>query len=174
MFLAQHDILLAAPALIQLAETGVAIAIRVGLPVLLPEQLLGHVSMHAAAAGECRRSPASVHGRASPWRTAEQGRFQPVFVPILRKRPRHSRSFGPLQILVNGPETNRTTAGDLPLPQTHSKLQSKNFFDLPHGQSPGWQAILPFQGGSCHCVVQRRWLNGNYSGLKPNAIPGSA
>lgn len=34
---------LAAPALVQFAETGLAIAVRVGLPVLLPKQLLSHV-----------------------------------------------------------------------------------------------------------------------------------
>jgi len=45
VFLAQHDILLAAPALIQLAETGVAIAVRVRLSVFLPQQLLGHMCM---------------------------------------------------------------------------------------------------------------------------------
>src|SRR5437868_13672990 len=86
------------------------------------------------------------HGRASPWWTAEQGSLQSVFVPILAKRPRDSGSFSSLQILVNGSETNRATAGDLPKPQAHVKLQSKNFFDLAHGQSPGWQADPPFRG----------------------------
>ena len=86
------------------------------------------------------------HGRASPWWTAEQGGLQPVFVPILSKRPRDSGSFGSLQILVDGSEANRTTTGDLPQPQAHFKSQSQNFFDLAHGQSPGWQAILPFLG----------------------------
>lgn len=45
VFLAQHNILLPTPALVQVqfAETGVAIAIRVGLPILLPEQLLSQV-----------------------------------------------------------------------------------------------------------------------------------
>jgi hypothetical protein len=47
---------------------------------------------------------------------------------------------------VDGPEANRTTAGDLPQPQAHFKSQSQNFFDLAHGQSPGWQAILLFLG----------------------------
>jgi hypothetical protein len=86
------------------------------------------------------------HGRTSPWWTAEQGSLQPVFIPILPKRPRDSGGLGSLQILVYGPETNRATAGDLPQPQANVKLQSKNFFDLAHGQSPGWQAILPFLG----------------------------
>ena len=54
------------------------------------------------------------HGRASPWRSAEQRSLQPVFVPILSKRPRNPGGFGPLQILVYGPEADRATAGDLP------------------------------------------------------------
>ena len=86
------------------------------------------------------------HRRAKPWRTTEQGCLQPFLVPILPKRPRQSRRFGTLQILMNGSEANRTTTGDCPQSQTHSKLQSKNFFDLTHGQSPGWQVILPFSG----------------------------
>jgi hypothetical protein len=99
------------------------------------------------------------HGRASPRRTAEQGTLQPVFVPIFPKRPCHSGRFGPLQILVYSSETNRATAGDLPQPQAQSKLQSKNFLDLAHGQSPGWQAILPLcREATRHRVVQRRWL----------------
>jgi hypothetical protein len=87
------------------------------------------------------------HGRASPWWPGEQGSLQPIFVPILPKRPRDSRRFGSLQILMDGSESNRATAGDLPQPQAHFKPQSKNFFGLAHGQSPGWQAILPFLGG---------------------------
>jgi len=38
-------------------------------------------------------------------------------------------SFGPLQVLMCGAEANRATAGDLPRPQAHLKLQSKTFFD---------------------------------------------
>ncbi len=79
--------------------------------------------------GEIRRHQ---HRRASPWWAAEQGSLQPVFVPILPERPRDSGSFSSLQILVNGSKTDRATAGDLPQPQAHIKLQSKNFFDLAH------------------------------------------
>jgi hypothetical protein len=95
-------------------------------------------------------------------------------IPPDQSRRRDSRRFGSLQILVDSPEANRTTTGDLPQPQTHFKSQSQNFFDLAHGQSPGWQAILPFLGeAACHCVVQRRGhveINPSNS----NAIPGSA
>jgi hypothetical protein len=64
-----------------------------------------------------------------------------------------------------GAEANRATAGDLPQPQPYFKLQSKNFFDLAHGQSPGWQADPPLRGeAACHCVVQRCSACGNHSG----------
>ena len=59
------------------------------------------------------------YGRASPWRSAEQSGLQPAFVPIFPELPCHSCSFGPLQVLVNGSETNRATASDRPQPQTH-------------------------------------------------------
>src|SRR5436190_20216097 len=138
--LAQHHVLLPAPALKQLAETGIAIAVRVGLPVLLPKQLLAQVSIYLPLLVKLGKIRHRQRGGPSPWLTAEQGSLQPVFIPILPKRPRDSRRFGSLQILVDGPETNRTTTGDLPQPQTHFKSQSQNFFDFAHGQSPGWHA----------------------------------
>src|SRR4051812_27605687 len=95
VFLAQHYILLAAPALVQFAEAGIAIAIRVCLPILLPKQLLGQVRMALTLpvkVGEVRHRQ---HCRASPWRSAEQSSFEPVLVPLLPKRPRQPRNFGP-------------------------------------------------------------------------------
>jgi hypothetical protein len=92
--LAQHDILLAAPALIQLTETGVAIAVGVGLPVLLPQQLLSYVRMGLpllVKLGEVRQWP---NGWPRLWWTTEQGSLQPVLIPILSKRPRDAGSFG--------------------------------------------------------------------------------
>src|ERR1700733_12572449 len=86
------------------------------------------------------------HGRAISGWTAEQGSLEPVIVPIIPKRPRDSGSPGSLQILMYGSETNGATASDLPQPQAHFKPQSKDFFGLAHGQSPGRQAILPFLG----------------------------
>src|SRR5436190_11267109 len=119
VFLAQHHVLLPAPALKQLTETRIAIAVRVGLPVLLPEQLLGQVSMHLPLLVKLGKIRQWQRGEANPWWTAKQGRLQPLFVPILPKRPPDSRRFGSLQILMDGSEANRTTAGDLPQPQAH-------------------------------------------------------
>jgi hypothetical protein len=42
-------------------------------------------------------------------------------------------------------------------PKPSSNLNRRNFFDLAHGQSPGWQAISLSWGATCHCDVQRRW-----------------
>jgi len=113
-------------------------------------------------------------GGASPWWTAEQSGFQPVFVPILPKRPRDAGGFGSLQILMDGSEANRTTTGDLPQPQAHFKSQSKNFFGLAHGQSPGWQAILPFLGRLPAIVLSSAVGPVEINPAKPNAVPGSA
>src|SRR4051812_17991806 len=76
VFLAQHHVLLAAPALVQLAETGVAVTVRVGLPILFPEQLLGHVWMTLPLLVKLGEVWHRQHGRASPWWTAEQGTLQ--------------------------------------------------------------------------------------------------
>jgi hypothetical protein len=86
---------------------------------------------------------------------ADSSGATPVFAPILSKRLRHSGSFGPLKIFVDGTEANGATAGDLPQPRTHKKLQSKNFLDLAHGQSPGWRAIFPFVGKLPAIVLSR-------------------
>src|ERR1700687_1210720 len=88
VFLTQYHVLLAPPALKQLAETGVAIAVRVGLTVFLPKQLRGQVWMHLPLLVKLGKVRHRQRGGASPWWTAEQGRLQPVFVPILPKRPR--------------------------------------------------------------------------------------
>jgi len=45
VFLPKHHILFPPPALVQLAETAVLVAIRVCLPILFPKQLLRQVRM---------------------------------------------------------------------------------------------------------------------------------
>src|SRR5215467_9694486 len=105
------------------------------------------------------------HRWATARRPTEQRRLKPVIVPLGSERPRYLGSFGPLQILVGGAEANRTTSGDLPQTQAHIKLQSKNFFDLAHGQSPGWQADPPFRGGCLPlCCPAPLSACGNHSG----------
>lgn len=47
VLLPHHHVELLAPALVQLAETAVAIAVLVGFAVLFPKQLHGHVAVTA-------------------------------------------------------------------------------------------------------------------------------
>ena len=89
------------------------------------------------------------HRRTAARRAPEQRGLKSVIVPLWSKRPRNLGGFGPLQVLVGSAEANRAASSDRSQPQAHFKLQSKNFFDLAHGQSPGWQADPPFRGGGC-------------------------
>src|SRR5260370_18479202 len=93
MLLPQHHVLFAPPSLIQLAETRVAIAVRVGLTVLLPEQLLGKVSIQLPLPVKLSKIRHRQRGGASPWWATEQGPLQPIFVPIFPKRPPNSIAF---------------------------------------------------------------------------------
>src|SRR5579872_2768360 len=109
------------------------------------------------------------HGQdcwAAARRAAEQRGLKPVIVPLGSKWPPDLGSFGPLQVLVCGAEANRAASGDRSQPQAHFKLQSKNFFDLAHGQSPRWQADPPFRGGGCMplCCPALLRACGNHSG----------
>lgn len=82
-----------------------------------------------------------------------------------------SNCFGSWQILVDGSEANPATAGDLPQPQAHCKLQSKNFFDLAQRTISWLASDLPFLGeAACLCVVQRR-CPVEIILAKPNALP---
>jgi hypothetical protein len=115
------------------------------------------------------------HRRAAARWSAEQRGLKPVIVPLRPQRPCDFGSFGPLQVLVSSPEANRTTAGDLPQPQAHFKVQPKNFFDLAHLQSVGWQADPPFREGGClplSCPARLSFVE--IIRAMPNAIPGSA
>src|SRR5579885_896555 len=102
---------------------------------------------------------------AARWPTEER-RLQAVIVPLGCERPPNVGSLGSLQVLVCGTEANRATSGDRSQPQSHFKLQSKNFFNLAHGQSPGWQADPPFRGGGCLplCCPALLRACGNHSG----------
>jgi hypothetical protein len=106
------------------------------------------------------------HRRSAARRPAEQRSLKPIIVPLWSERPRDLGSFGPLQILVCGAKANRAASGDRSQPQAHFKLQSKNFFDLAHGQSPRWQADPPFRGGGCLplCCPAPLTACGNHSG----------
>ena len=116
VLLAQHHVELRAPALVQLAEPRVAIAIRIGLPVFLPQQLQRHVLAAAQLLvdrGEVGRRARRILLRDRWLPAREHRRFYPRFIPILRQRPPDARRLGSLQVLVNRAHRDRATSPDL-------------------------------------------------------------
>src|SRR6266481_1738822 len=116
MLLPQNHIELRPPTLVQLAEARVAIALRVPLPVFLPQQLQGHILtavqllVDRSEVGWRTRRVMLRDAGFPPW---EHHRFYPGFVPIFGKRPSDARRLGPLQVLVNGAHPDRATSPDL-------------------------------------------------------------
>src|SRR5579871_805949 len=96
VLLPQYHVLFPAPPLVQLAETGVAVAVGVGLPVLFPEQLLGQVCMTLALQVKIGKIRYRQHGRAATWWSPEQRGLKPA---------RDLGRFGSLQILVSVPRS---------------------------------------------------------------------
>ena len=88
MLLAQHDILISTPALIQLAEATVAVPVRLRFAVFLPDQLQGQVLVRLQLPtdlGKVRQGPCGLAG--PPDCRPEQQLFQPVVIQIFRQRP---------------------------------------------------------------------------------------
>ena len=116
MLLPQHHVKLRAPALVQLAEARIAIALRVGLPVFLPQQLQGHVLAAAQLlvdGGEVGRRALRIMLGYVGFSVREHRRFHPRFIPILGQRPVQARRLGPLQVLVHRADPNRAASPDL-------------------------------------------------------------
>lgn len=101
---------------------------------------------------------------------SEQCLFNARLVPAFRQRPANPCHRCFLQVAMHRSLTDRTSSGDLPLPQPQLEAEAEYFLDLAHGQSPGWHAVSP--SVSCGeqpalCDVQR------YFALVEN-IPGSS
>src|SRR5215472_13328776 len=88
VLLPQDHILFPPPTAIQLAETTVLVAIRVYLPVLLPQQLLSHVSMLLPLTMKIGEVGHRQHRRAAARRTTEQTRPQAGHHPTLVREAR--------------------------------------------------------------------------------------
>jgi hypothetical protein len=76
----------------------------------------------------------------------EDGLLKPGLIPAFRKRPPDTGRVRSLQILGDRSLPDPAASGDLPLPETGLELQTKDFFDLAHGQSPGRQSDPPLAG----------------------------
>jgi hypothetical protein len=115
VLLPHHHVEFLAPALIRLAEAAVAIAVGVGLAILLPKQLQGHMAMGPELLvdrGEVRwRFLRPQLG----FRARIQDPFQASVIPAIRERPAYLGLFSAFPILMHRTDGNGTTASDLTL-----------------------------------------------------------
>ena len=114
VFLAQHHVLVTAPAIVQLTEAAVAVAIRLSFAILFPDQLQRQVLVRLQLPANFRKIGEGPNAPAGPpGRRWKQQFFQPPIIDILRQRPGQTRRVRFAQISVNGRLTDATTAGDL-------------------------------------------------------------
>ena len=167
MLLPQHHVELPAPALVQLAEAAVAIAVRVGFPVLLPEQL--QVTMRCCGAA---REDAAKSGWGAPsgwlrgWSAREQRRFQPS---------RHPSPSGSGQVTLAASArfrysctvltADRATARDLPLAPGSVRIGVvRTSLILRMDILLAGKLILPLEGRLPAVVMSSAATCGNHSG----------
>src|SRR5271169_329744 len=146
VYLAKNYILLPAPTLVELAEATVAVSFWMSLPVLFPSQLQRQMAMLlqlSVQGGKIREDLFRESFDDLPLPLSEQGLFDALLVPTFRKRPGYPSCGRPLQVVMDGSLTDRTSSGDLPLPQPQLKAEAEDFLNLTHGHSPGWHAVAP-------------------------------
>src|SRR6266851_445174 len=142
VYLAKNYILLPAPTLVEPAEATVAVPFRMHLPVFFPSQLQRQMAMLLQV--QCGKIREDLFGESFyHLPLSEQGLLDALLVPAFRKRPGYPSRCRPLQVVMDGSLTDRTSSGDLPLPQPQLKAEAEDFLDLTHGHSPGWHAVAP-------------------------------
>ena len=113
------------------AKATVLVAIRVTLPVLLPEQVQGdprtaHLAMDRRPVG--LRTP-DQGGR----QRREQRRFQGRLGHACDQRPDQPGQSGPAQVVSDRRRGGPHRLGNRPVGMAALMVQPQNFFDLPHG-----------------------------------------
>ena len=153
VYLAQNHILLPAPPLVEPAEATVAISFRMHLPVFFLSQLQCQMAMLLQLRMQGRKILEDLFGESFyHLPLSEQGLLDSLLVPAFRQRPGYPDRCRPLQVVMDGSLTDRTSSGDLPLPQPQLKAEAEDFLDLTHGHSPGWHAVAPLsclRGTAC-------------------------
>ena len=139
MLLTQHQVELLQPPPVEIAEAAIAVALRVALASLLPDQLQGQVLVRLQLLvdlGPIRLRVFAPNGGTGPLR--KQRLLDLLVTPVLRRRPLHSGRLRGGQVLMDGALGKGTTAGDLMLAQSEG-MEPQNFFQLAHGQPLLWQ-----------------------------------
>src|SRR6202165_3151915 len=105
-----------------------------GLPILFPDQLQGHMLVALYLVVDEGKIGNRVRRTPDRCRTlAKQRLLQLDVVPVGHFRPTLSRHFRCFEILVNGTLRDRTTTGDLSLFPSQG-MEPENFLDFSHGQ----------------------------------------
>jgi len=155
VYLTKNYILLPAPTLVEFAEATVAVSFRMNLPVLFPSQLQRQMAMLLQLRMQVGKIREDLFGESFyHLPLSEQCPLDTLLVPLLSERPHHTGCGGPVEVVMNGTLANRTGAGYGPLPQPQLEAEADDFYELTHGQSPGWHSVSPvIQIGETACLL---------------------
>ena len=133
----------ALPLPIELAEPRVAVALRLALAVLLPEQHEGDAGPPQLAIHRrpIRRALAAHAGRRSC--LDEEQRVQHRIGQRCRQRPAQARGRGTGRIIAHRTARQPGAAGDRAVARAPLLLQAKDLSDTTHRHSLGWHRPLP-------------------------------
>jgi hypothetical protein len=125
VLLPQHHVLIPIPALVQLAEPAIAVAVRMSFAIFFPDQLQCQMPVSL----KLRMDLAEVHSwplrRRRPHRSRWKQKFvEPLFVAIVWQWPAEPDRGRSLQISMNGRLTNRATAGNLLLSESQPEPET--------------------------------------------------
>src|SRR6516165_4473815 len=145
LILAKNHVLLPEPAPVQFAEATVAVAFRMDLPVFFPSQLQSEMTMLLELLVECGKVGKDALPPFDGLAITEKCCFDAFFVPAFRQWPADPGRRRFLQVVMDRTLANRTSSGDLSLPQLEFKAEAQDFLDLTHGHSPGWHSVSPIK-----------------------------
>ena len=129
---AHHQVQLTPPGPVVLAEPAVLVAVRIGLPVLLPEQEQGDILAREFVADVLPVGYTSSLCREIRW-WREQQLLQMGLVKIRWQRPAQTGLSRAAQVFTHGGAADATGRRNLAVAQPSLPLEAKNFFDLTHG-----------------------------------------
>ena len=118
VILSQDQIELLNPAVIELAEATVLVAIRLALFVFLPEQLKRHVPVAAEFFVDRCKIGKTCLASSCPGIIGKELALQRPLIQVRGQGPSQAGVAGPAQIVSNSGVGNQTTPGDLPVLQS--------------------------------------------------------
>jgi hypothetical protein len=160
MLLPHHQVDLAVPGPVQVAEPAVPIPLRGGALVFLPQQGQGD-ALAPQFLVDVRPQGDRAIRYGDDGRLGEQKAFQLSGIEAGRKRPGQPRRGKPAKVLPYGAAGYRTAAGNLAVRKPADELESKDFLNLAHGQSLRRHPLPP------------PWLLGKSAGYSDNRCPAS-